>query len=166
MFFAYKYARKKYKQRKESQQKPEAALVSGSAQPAPDAAVEAGCGGTDAPPIARGAVTDHVLEAKEPQASDTLKTEKEDAPSYETPQEKARRRKYRWMIILGLFAPFTLQSLDMTIVASALPYIATDFGKSLPVSLLFLNHPLFLATQKANASSQLTTSPLAFYQTK
>lgn len=56
------------------------------------------------------------------------KTEKPEA----TPEEKAeqrRRRVYRWKIVVGLFAPFTLQSLDTTIIASALPFIASDFSK-------------------------------------
>ena len=44
--------------------------------------------------------------------------------------EKKRRRAYRWKVVLGLFAPFALQSLDNTIVASALPFIATDFSAS------------------------------------
>lgn len=49
-----------------------------------------------------------------------------------TPEEKAeqrRKRAYRWKIVIGLFAPFTLQSLDTTIIASALPFIASDFSK-------------------------------------
>lgn len=49
-----------------------------------------------------------------------------------TPEEKAdkrRRRIYRWKIVIGLFAPFLLQSLDTTIIASALPFIAKDFSK-------------------------------------
>jgi hypothetical protein len=49
--------------------------------------------------------------------------------SPEEAAEKKRRRTYRWKIILGLFAPFCLQSLDTTIIASALPYIAEDFGE-------------------------------------
>jgi MFS family permease len=43
--------------------------------------------------------------------------------------EKTARRKYRWRIILGLFLPFTLSSLDATIIASALPWIAADFNR-------------------------------------
>ncbi|KAJ5818930.1 Major facilitator superfamily domain general substrate transporter [Penicillium riverlandense] len=43
--------------------------------------------------------------------------------------EKKRRRVYRWKIIFGLFFPFALQALDTTIVASALPFIARDFGE-------------------------------------
>lgn len=49
--------------------------------------------------------------------------------SSEEAAEKKRRRTYRWKIIIGLFAPFCLQSLDTTIIASALPYIAQDFSK-------------------------------------
>ncbi|ROW16781.1 hypothetical protein VPNG_01491 [Cytospora leucostoma] len=49
-----------------------------------------------------------------------------------TPEDKAerhRRRVHRWKLILGLFAPFMLQSLDTTIIASALPFIAADFNQ-------------------------------------
>lgn len=51
-----------------------------------------------------------------------------------TPSDKAeqrRKRVYRWKIVIGLFAPFTLQSLDTTIIASALPFIASDFSKQI-----------------------------------
>lgn len=53
-------------------------------------------------------------------------TEKKEL-SPEEKAEKKRRNVYRWKVILGLFAPFCLQSLDTTIIASALPYIAQDF---------------------------------------
>ncbi|KAJ4004434.1 hypothetical protein NW766_011740 [Fusarium irregulare] len=43
--------------------------------------------------------------------------------------EKKAARVYRWKIILGLVAPFALQALDSTIIASALPWIASDFGE-------------------------------------
>jgi MFS family permease len=43
--------------------------------------------------------------------------------------EKKAARVYRWKIILGLMAPFALQALDSTIIASALPWIAGDFGE-------------------------------------
>ncbi|KAJ5764867.1 hypothetical protein N7520_004426 [Penicillium odoratum] len=49
-----------------------------------------------------------------------------------SPEERAERKKrriYRWKVILGLFGPFCLQSLDTTIIASALPYIAEDFDQ-------------------------------------
>jgi len=38
-------------------------------------------------------------------------------------------RKYRWKLMLGLFLPFSVQALDVTIIASALPFIASDFSK-------------------------------------
>jgi len=50
-----------------------------------------------------------------------------------SPADKRRRRVYRWKIILGLVGPFALQSLDITIIASALPFIAKDFGWYLPI---------------------------------
>ncbi|KAM0564565.1 hypothetical protein ACHAPJ_000779 [Fusarium lateritium] len=43
--------------------------------------------------------------------------------------EKKAARVYRWKIIFGLMAPFALQALDSTIIASALPWIAGDFGE-------------------------------------
>ncbi|KAH6960843.1 hypothetical protein HG530_004552 [Fusarium avenaceum] len=43
--------------------------------------------------------------------------------------EKKAARVYRWKIIFGLVAPFALQALDSTIIASALPWIASDFGE-------------------------------------
>ncbi|KAK4177899.1 major facilitator superfamily domain-containing protein [Triangularia setosa] len=43
--------------------------------------------------------------------------------------EKSLRRKYRLKIILGLFLPYTLQALDTTIIASALPSIVSDFNQ-------------------------------------
>ena len=42
---------------------------------------------------------------------------------------KSRRRKYRWKLIAGLVLPFFLASVDLTIVASALPFIASYFGE-------------------------------------
>lgn len=63
----------------------------------------------------------------EPPADVTSNEKKTVSP--EEAAEKKRRRVYRWRIILGLFAPFCLQSLDTTIIASALPYIAEDFGE-------------------------------------
>ncbi|EPE08749.1 tetracycline efflux protein [Ophiostoma piceae UAMH 11346] len=44
-------------------------------------------------------------------------------------QEKLEARRYRWKVIIGLIFPFALQALDVTIIASALPWIATDFGE-------------------------------------
>ncbi|KAF4621880.1 hypothetical protein G7Y89_g14463 [Cudoniella acicularis] len=38
-------------------------------------------------------------------------------------------RRYRIRLIAGLFFPFALQALDVTIIASALPWIASDFNE-------------------------------------
>jgi hypothetical protein len=46
----------------------------------------------------------------------------------EKAEKKKRQRAYRYRIIFGLMMPFTLQALDTTIIASALPTIAADFG--------------------------------------
>jgi hypothetical protein len=43
--------------------------------------------------------------------------------------EKSAARTYRWKLIIGLIFPFALQALDVTIIASALPWIAVDFGE-------------------------------------
>ncbi|TLS25964.1 hypothetical protein PpBr36_07455 [Pyricularia pennisetigena] len=50
-------------------------------------------------------------------------------------EEKRAARKYRLKLVLGLIFPFALQALDVTIVASALPWIAKDFSKSLSFSV-------------------------------
>ncbi|TVY40815.1 Efflux pump [Lachnellula subtilissima] len=41
--------------------------------------------------------------------------------------QKKALRKYRWKVIVGLSCPFLVQALDSTIIAGALPYIASDF---------------------------------------
>lgn len=43
--------------------------------------------------------------------------------------ERRAQLKYRWKIILGLFLPFAISALDVTIIASALPWIADDFNQ-------------------------------------
>lgn len=57
------------------------------------------------------------------------RTDQDGQPCEICQSEKRARRKYRWKIIVGLFLPFTLSSLDVTIIASALPWIAADFNK-------------------------------------
>jgi MFS family permease len=44
-------------------------------------------------------------------------------------REKSRARKYRWKLLLSLLPPFFIGSLDLTIVATALPTIASHFDK-------------------------------------
>ncbi|KAI1408167.1 MFS general substrate transporter [Hypoxylon sp. FL1857] len=43
--------------------------------------------------------------------------------------EASAARKYRWRLALCLIPLYTLQSLDVTMVASALPWIALEFGE-------------------------------------
>ncbi|KFY33072.1 hypothetical protein V495_08459 [Pseudogymnoascus sp. VKM F-4514 (FW-929)] len=51
------------------------------------------------------------------------------SPCAECQEAKRAARKYRWKVIGGLFVPFLVQSLDVTIVAGALPFIASDFNE-------------------------------------
>ncbi|KZF21408.1 major facilitator superfamily transporter MFS-1 [Xylona heveae TC161] len=44
-------------------------------------------------------------------------------------KEKHDSRVYRWKLIIGLVLPFFLASLDLTVVATALPFIASHFNK-------------------------------------
>lgn len=48
----------------------------------------------------------------------------------ESPAESKKRRNHKYKVLFGLALPFALQSLDTTIIASALPFIAADFGTS------------------------------------
>ena len=45
-------------------------------------------------------------------------------------EEKKAARRYRWKLIAGLALPFAVQGLDSTIIAGAMPFIASDFSKS------------------------------------
>jgi hypothetical protein len=68
-----------------------------------------------------------VADANAVTASEIAKPKKEKTP--EEVAETKRRRKYRWKVVFGLFGPVLLQALDTTIIASALPFIAQDFGE-------------------------------------
>lgn len=114
MFLAYRYARRKYQERQAKQQTTQ--LPS-----------QASHGSSSRPFGATAAPNDVHPEEVEVSPSSTTPT-----TVVLTPEEKAerhRRRSYRWKIVLGLFALFTLQALDTTIVAAALPTIAEKFGK-------------------------------------
>jgi hypothetical protein len=50
--------------------------------------------------------------------------------------EKREMNPYRRRLMLGLFFPFLVQSLDVAIIAGALPSIALDFRKSLQSQVL------------------------------
>jgi FtsZ-interacting cell division protein ZipA len=47
----------------------------------------------------------------------------------ETPEEKKAARKYRWRIIIGILLPSILEAFDTTIIAAALSFIASEFGR-------------------------------------
>lgn len=135
MILAYRWARKKQQQRQQARddeplQPPPTNTIELSTQPhsestARDTTTRETSQSLDTPSNAAGNV---VSPAATKGAEAETKTEKSEA----TPEEKAeqrRKRAYRWKIVIGLFAPFTLQSLDTTIIASALPFIASDFSK-------------------------------------
>ncbi|KAH7255169.1 major facilitator superfamily domain-containing protein [Fusarium redolens] len=50
-------------------------------------------------------------------------------PCQDCKRESNQQVRYRWRIILGLVLPFALSALDVTIIASALPWIAADFDR-------------------------------------
>jgi len=56
-----------------------------------------------------------------------------------TKQEKKEVWKYRAKLLGGLVLPFFLNSIDVTIIATALPHIADDFGMYI-FPLVILNH--------------------------
>ncbi|KAE8371080.1 major facilitator superfamily domain-containing protein [Aspergillus bertholletiae] len=64
---------------------------------------------------------DRVLVPKEPPTSDEK--------CQVCKKQKHDMRVYRWKLIAGLFLPFTLATLDLTIVATALPSIASHFNE-------------------------------------
>jgi hypothetical protein len=127
MYFAYKHIKKKRQQRQEQQ----ARLQAQRTEAEPGVGVtQSDSAYVDADPNAyanANAAAVSTTPAPDPQAEPQGKGEKAEL-SPEELAEKKRRRVYRWKIIFGLFFPFALQALDTTIVASALPYIAKDFG--------------------------------------
>lgn len=105
MYLAYKYARKKYKEREQAKATGATKSTSPDSQPA---------------------VQQDAVETGEEKTK--IRTSENHETLQDDPIEKKRRRKYRLKIIFGLVAPFTLQGLDTTIIASALPFIAKDFS--------------------------------------
>lgn len=51
--------------------------------------------------------------------------------SHEAEAEKRRRRVYRLKLVCALFMPYFLATIDLTIVATAVPFIASHFSTSL-----------------------------------
>lgn len=65
-------------------------------------------------------------EHQRPSSAEQLLIEQTDA---EQKRAKREMRMYRWRLIAGLFIPATVQALNTTMIAGALPYIASDFGE-------------------------------------
>lgn len=73
-----------------------------------------------------------------------------DTPPDDGNKDKIRTaRIYRYKIIAGLFLPFLVQSLDTTIIAGALPFIASDF--SMP--MIFSRCEILLTSYQINSPS-------------
>lgn len=130
MILAYRWARKKYQQRQQARddepsQPPPANTIEIPIQPLSEAPERDTAAKETSP--SNAVANGHPAATKSAKAG--TKTEKTELTPEET-AEKRRKRAYRWKIVIGLFAPFTLQSLDTTIIASALPFIASDFRKS------------------------------------
>jgi hypothetical protein len=128
MYFAFKKAKKKYNERKQAKAVDISVLNAGlplsDVQPAvPHDPIPSDHNEISAPLRDNTVLTDE-------EKAQSLVVEKNDTPQ-EDPLEKKRRRKYRLKIIFGLAAPFALISLDTTIIASALPFIAEDFSKEI-----------------------------------
>jgi hypothetical protein len=141
MFLAAKYVRKKYKERQ--QRNGEGAMELGQRLPGSHEVNNAEPFTTNNSPRPFQTATPKPNSRQEYNRLDEQSLSRPDVnrpqrdsydPEKETPQEtaeKKRRRIYRYKIIFGLFMPFTLQALDTTIIASALPFIANDFGTPL-----------------------------------
>lgn len=71
---------------------------------------------------------DVVADGRTRTSSSTPQTEEEKEADRESSVESRKRRSHKYKVLFGLALPFALQSLDTTIIASALPFIAADFG--------------------------------------
>ncbi|ERT02478.1 uncharacterized protein SPSK_05032 [Sporothrix schenckii 1099-18] len=137
MYFAYKYYKKKRQEKRELQEAEE------EERQRPAAAASGLASNINGVPVSRDGVVagdepgrGESIEPLQPGTMPTAATEKttrsKTKKAVPTPEEKAakkRRRIYRLKVIFGLMMPFTLQGLDTTIVASALPFIASDFNQ-------------------------------------
>jgi hypothetical protein len=126
MYFAFKYAKKKYIERKQANTTETSVLKTAEVSP------------SHVEPASLGdSVPCDQIETVVPPGNNTGPTDEEKGQPLVVEKaasdvlEKKRRRKYGLKIIFGLLAPFALQSLDTTIIASALPFIAKDFGKKI-----------------------------------
>jgi hypothetical protein len=117
MILAYRFARKKYQQRQ---------AAKSSLAP-----VENGKRTTESLP---GSTQAH---QESHTNSNISKAPKKDCAQCKL--EKSAARKYRWKLLFCLLPAFFDASLDLTIVATALPQIASHFGES--AALIFFPFP-------------------------
>jgi hypothetical protein len=80
------------------------------------------------PPIPLDALPDGDMDAR----SNTGKNDA--AISYDSPctlceDDRRAAKSYRWKLTAGLMLPYMVQALDLTIIAGALPFIASDFSE-------------------------------------
>lgn len=116
MFLAVKYGRRKYEEHK-AQKQLEQGIRDGRQHNAEDPEDTV----VDSRNPSSSTARNHAAKPSKPDEHAAILTPEEKA-------EKKRKRIYRWKVVLGLFAPFLLQALDTTIVASALPTIAEEFS--------------------------------------
>ena len=140
MYLAVKYARKKYKERQAaklagpSAQDPSSAEAQVQVQPGVEQPSEQHVdpmlveAAEAEKPAAPTAPVEPKTEVAVPEPAVTSGKAETALVSDEEKIQKKKRRQYRIKIIFGLVAPFALQALDTTIIASALPYIAKDFS--------------------------------------
>ncbi len=122
MYLAYKYVKKRKRQR-------EQAKAAEEARPQATETPQDGVLSDDTRALTASRPTS-TQEYPAPISSTPAEPDSKPEETLEERAEKKRRRAYRLRIILGLFAPFTLQALDTTIIASALKFIADDFSAS------------------------------------
>lgn len=132
MILAYRYIKKKRNEKREQKQKEEQQqghhdTPKRDQQPQPQAAagspaVNTASSGLAITPLEEAGTADSAEKRKKHE--ETQEGQEDEA---EKKAAKKRRYIYRCKVIFGLIMPFTLQSLDTTIIASALPYIANDF---------------------------------------
>ena len=78
-------------------------------------------------------------------------TKEESEPSQSLEDTRARKeaaraaRKYRWRLIGGLFLPATVQALNTTLIAGALPFIASDFHQFAQINWIITAYNLTAA---------------------
>ena len=70
-----------------------------------------------------------ISEFENEKSRDTPDEPTEDARKVEVDKaEKKAMRRYRWKIIAGIFFPILVWSLNKTMIAATIPFIASDFG--------------------------------------